>query len=304
MDNELENGAEAVEEAVPTTEGEAGPQEPEQQAEPAEGEASPEKAADALPPLSNVEYQKRHENVTKALREERDAKRAIRNELAELRAEFERTKTTAPQQFERHQITGKVSEYQQVDWEKWFKQNPQAAEQGLAEFQGLAARLEQLDKADQQQTQQTEQQRQVQAVQQVVNTLASQEEDFRSQRPDYDDACEFLKTDLAKEARSQGYFGDQTDQYVNSQLLIIGQRVHAAGQDMAEHGYNLAIEKGYKPKTADIASLKAGEAAAKTLSNVGGKSSNAGGSFEETMSGLNGAAAASYWEKVKRDQHA
>lgn len=282
------------------TEGPKGEAEPEGQ-----GAGAPDKetSEEPLPPLSVEEYQKRHQNITQALRDERNDKRQLKTELAQLRQQVQEFQTTQPQRFEAWQIDSQLQQYQGIDWQRWYQQDYDAADAANKQFQGLVARKQQIDAHNQQSQQQRQQQSQQQQIVELTNTLAQQEQNFRAEHPDYDDATEHLKAALRTEANNQGYFGAQADQYANMQLVQIGARVNAAGQDMAEFAYNLAVQRGYAPKKADIESIKAGEAAAKTISSAGGKTSNEGASFEETMGNLSGSAARAYWEKAKRNAY-
>lgn len=268
------------------------------EADPGEtGEAQDDGKA-ALPPLSVEEYQKRHQDITTALKHERGEKRQMRSELNELRATVQQMQANQPQAFQQFSLEQQINQYQTIDWQRWGSEDPEQAQASWNHYQQLLSQRGNIQQQQQQAQQTAQQQQQAQAFNALVTTLNDQETAIRLVKPDYDKAVEFLKADLIKEANGQGWFGPAAEQYATNQLVQIGARVDAAGQDMAEFGYSMAVQRGYKA-TADIASIKAGEAAAKTISTMGAKASNAGGSFEETMGNLTGAAARSFWEKTK-----
>jgi hypothetical protein len=271
-------------------------------------EAAEAQAADkpALPPLSVEEYQKRHQDITTALRTERHEKRQMRSELEQLRDTVQRMEQAQPQAFQRYTVEQQIAQYEGVDWQRWYGQDYAQADASNREYQALIQRKEQMDRADREAQAKQQQQNQQQQLQSLVSTLNEQEDAYRTVKPDYDDAVEHLRAELRKDANNQGWFGEQNEEaFITQQLVQIGSRVNAAGRDMAEFAYNLAVQRGYQAKApaADITAQKAGEAAAKTLSNLGGKTASEGGSFEETMAGLNGAAARTFWEKAKKQAH-
>lgn len=255
-----------------------------------------------LEPLSPEEYQKRHRDITAALRDERQEKRVMRDELAAIRAELAQFKTSQPQAFQQYAVDQRIAEYQQVNWPLWYAQDPDAAAQGEQEFNDLVARKTAIDNEQRQQAYLQQQQQQHAYQQQFLNTLGDQEQEYRERTPDYNNAIEHLKASLREEGEMQGFFGPQSDQYVTQQLFTIGQRVFASGQNLAEFAYRMAKQRGYQPPAPDIASIKAGAEAAKSISTLGPKTTAEGGSFEETMARLDGAAARDFWAKTKRQQ--
>ena len=294
-----QTAAETADGLTPETEGSALPEADEAAAE-APGEGQPE----ALPPLTNEEYQKRHVQTVAALRETRQAEKATRQELAALKATVEHLQTSQPAAFEKFQIDQRLANAQTIDWGAWLAQDYATAQQEINELQAAHARHTEITQAEQQRQQLAQQQAEQQHITTLVTTLQEQEAEFRADKPDYGDAASFLRGQWLGEANANGYFGDQAELYVNNVMLQLGNRLSAAGQNMAEHGYNLAIQKGYKPPVATIAPMKAGEAAAKTISNLGPKSDNSGGTFEEKMGSLNGAAARDFWAKARKDANA
>lgn len=262
----------------------------------AEGQAQPE----ALPPLSVEEYQKRHQQITSALRESRGSEREFKRQLGEMKAQLEAFQQSQPQQFERFQIERQLAEYQTIDWQAWRQQDPAAAQAAANEVLALSNRYETIQQEDQQRQQQAQAQAQQQQFQHLATTLQEQETAIRQAKPDYDKAVEFLKAEIVREANAQGYFGDQAQQYLNQTLVQVGARVNQSGQDMAEFAYNRAVELGYSAPAPDLASIKAGEAASKTISNLGPKSEASTESFEEKMGQLSGAAARNFWAQARK----
>lgn len=298
-----ETGAEAGTDTLdPGAEGEIEATEPQEAPEDTpEGEGEPEAPKEAekpeKAPLTPEEYEKRHNNVNAALRTERNEKRALKAEIDALRAEVAAVRESAPETIKEVNLKSQIAEYEQVDWRAWSQQNPDAANRGWADYQSLKQQQEQLsaerERAQQERQQQTVQQR----VQEFVQTGQSQEEEFRKVRADYDDAVEHLRANLAQQGFEQGYA--DPNQYAQEQLMTIAARVFASGRDVAEFYYDLAGKRGYAPKMPDIASVKAGAEAARSIGSAGGTGGADGRSFEEVMAGLSGAAARDYWRKMR-----
>lgn len=288
---EAEDGTEAIQQPA---ENESAPVEGGQPTEPAEA---------ALEPLSPEEYQKRHRDLTAALKEERQAKREFRDKLAQLEARLSETRETQPIEFQKFTLDQRIAEYQQINWQLFAAQNPDGADAAAREFEALVNQREQIERHAQQTQVQRQQQAQQQQFTSFVETVNAQEAEYAQAKPDYQEAVNFLKSELIAEAETQGFFGDQAQRYATQRIVEVSQRVHASGKNVAEFGYKLALQNGYKPRAPDIASIKAGAEAAKSISTIGSKSTNEGGSFEETMSNLSGAAAKAYWEKAKKQSY-
>lgn len=253
----------------------------------------------ALPPLTVEEYQKRHDNMNAALRETRQQQRAARDEVTQLRARMEQMQTSQPQAFERFIVDANIADFEKIDWQRWEAANPEQAHADWREYQAMRARKEEFGRLD---AAAAEQDRQAQGKAQLnamVTTLHDQEAAFKEAKPDYDAAVSFLRDELAKEANANGYFGDEAEQVVMRHLLQVGARVHASGQDMAKFSYDMAVQRGFKA-AADIAPMIAGQAAARTISDVGTAGGSGGGTFEEQMNSLDGAAGRAFWDKAKK----
>lgn len=283
-------------------------QEESEQQEPAE---PPKKQADTKEPgegekepLSVEEYQKRHENVNAALRQERAEKRAFKSELEQIRAELAEMRQQQPQQFQQFTLDQRIAEYEAINWQLWQQQNPEAAQAGWNDYQGLLSNREAAQRRAEQDQQARQQQAQQAQAQQFMAAVEQSEVAARAAKPDYDAAVDYLREALEREGQAQGYFGEQAAAYAQNQIVQIGFRVFQSGQDLANFAYEQALQRGYKPPVADIASVKAGAEAAKSISTLGTKTgAESGASFEETMSGLSGAAAKSFWEKAKAQQY-
>lgn len=265
----------------------------------------PEQAESAKEPLTPEEYQERQKNLNAALREERTEKRQLRGELETLRAEIETLKQSQPQMFEQFSLDQQIAEMETYDWAAYAQMDPEAAHRDALRYQELVGKRDAYNQHQQQQQQQQQQQVLAQRVQQFQAATEQSEAEYAKAHPDYDAASDFLRDSLTQEANAQGYFGPQAETFVNNQILQIGFRVFASGKDVAEFAYNEAKRRGYMPPAPDIASIKAGAEAAKSISTLGTQSAGGdGGSFEETMSGLDGAAARSFWEKAKKARYA
>lgn len=317
MDTDTETGAEAggesyfaqieaeqtaAEAAVPV---EAAPDAPQVEAEPeAAAEAAPEPDKPPLEPLTPEEYQRRHDNLNAALKQERAEKREMKALLAQLQSRVEEIHTTQPQQFQQFTLDQQISDYQTIDWRAWADADPVAANNAALHYQQLMDQRDGLRTQSEQAQQARQQQEQQAALTQFAESLNASEDEFRRVKPDYENATAFLRDTLRKEAEWQGFFGEQAEQYVQNTLVQTGLRVHAAGKDLAEFAYSMAQQRGYTPPAPDLASVRAGADAAKSISTLGPRSSNTdGGSFEEVMGGLNGASARSFWEKAKASQY-
>lgn len=289
-----QNAAEAADTPEPET------KEAEPEAKPEDAKPEPEKE-----PLSIEEYQKRHDNINSALRQERAEKRQFKTEIDALRAEIDQMRQAQPQQFQQFTLDQRLADYEQVNWQAWQAQDPQAAQNGWNEFQALQAQRGQLQAQAEQYAAQMRQRNLEAKANEFRAAVDQSEATFRQAHQDYDDAVSFLLDSLAKEGMSKGFIGEQAQAYAQRQVVEIGLRVHGAGMDLAEFAYDQAKQRGYTPPMADIASVKAGAEAAKSISTLGTKTgAESGASFEETMSGLSGAAAKSYWEKAKAQRYA
>lgn len=316
MEDNTETGAEAGGESyIAQLEAEQNAAEaadsPEPQEAPSEGgEETPPVEADKptepeKEPLSTEEYQKRHDNINTALKQERAEKRQMRGELDQLRAEIAEMRQSQPQQFQQFNLEQKIADYQTYDWQRYQQIDPDAANAAWSDYQNalsVKAQVEQQALAAAEQRQQQAQQAQFKAFAEAVN---QSEDAYRQTRPDYDAAVAHLKTVYGTEANGLGFFGEDAERYAFNQVAQVMHRVHQAGQDVAEFAYNQAIARGYRQPVADIASVKAGAEAAKSISTLGTQSgAESGASFEETMSGLSGAAARSFWDKAKAQRYA
>jgi len=279
------------------------PQEAEGDTTEADAQQATEAADAPLEPLTVEEYQKRHRDLTAALKEERQAKRELRDKMAQIEARLSEVQETQPTEFQKFTLDQRIAEYQAVNWQLWAAQDPESAGAAAQEFEALVNRREQIEQQARQAQTQRQQQAQQQQFASFVETVNQQEAEYAKAKPDYQDAVNFLKSELIAEAESQGYFGDHAKQYATQRIVEVSQRVHASGKNVAEFGYSLALQNGYKPRAPNIASIKAGAEAAKSISTIGAKSSNEGGSFEETMANLSGAAAKAYWEKAKQQSY-
>lgn len=241
MDTETETGAEAGGESYfAQLEAEQNAAETETTTEPApEAEAAPPAAespqeAEKLEPLTPEEYQRRHENINAALKEERAEKRAIKTELAQLKAELETLRTSQPQQFQQFTLDQQIADYATVDWNAWAATDPVAANNAALQYQALIDQRDALTRQAQQAEQQRTVQQQQQAMQAFAQALGEQEAEYRQVKPDYEAAMTHLRGSLQREAEGMGYFGQDADAYVRQSLIETGMRVHAAGRNLAE----------------------------------------------------------------------
>ncbi|WP_217589752.1 hypothetical protein [Burkholderia sp. GbtcB21] len=135
----------------------------------------------------------------------------------------------------------------------------------------------------QQQEQMTQQQQQHVAV---ANFIASHEQEFRSQAPDYDAAAAFLQQSRAEEYRALGMTNPiQIQNALQQDLIAMANIAHQSGTNVAQAAYNLAKARGYKAaaaaapqgapaaqqdNAARLAAVAQGQQHAASLSQAGG----------------------------------
>lgn len=236
----------------------------------AEPEAKPEPQAEK-PPLPPEELAKRHEDVKAALREERRQRKELSRQIEELR-----TQRAQP------------APAQQPQPEPQAFERPDPETDPLAYLKYVEARISAGDQQAAEQEQQRQQaELQSREVQTVVNRMVEIESDFALDNPDYYEAANFLRAERAKEYTALGYSPQQAEQLVAQEALRVAADLLNQRKDAASAFYELAKARGFrgaspaptptpaetKPSDA-LARVKAGQAAAQTLSGSGGGSTN------------------------------
>lgn len=130
------------------------------------------------------------------------------------------------------------------------------------------------------QQQQWTQQQQQQAA--VANFIATHEQEFRAQAPDYDAAAQFLQKSRADEYRALGMTNPiQIQNALHQDLIAMANIAYQNGTNVAEAAYNLAKSRGYKAaapqagaqqhdNAARLAAISQGQQHAASLSQSGG----------------------------------
>jgi len=131
------------------------------------------------------------------------------------------------------------------------------------------------------QQQQWTQQQQQQAA--VANFIATHEQEFRAQAPDYDAAAQFLQKSRADEYRALGMTNPiQIQNALHQDLIAMANIAYQNGTNVAEAAYNLAKSRGYKAASAPqggaqqqdnaarLAAISQGQQHAASLSQSGG----------------------------------
>jgi len=135
----------------------------------------------------------------------------------------------------------------------------------------------------QQAEQMTQQQQQHMAV---ANFIASHEQEFRAQAPDYDAAASFLQQSRADEYRALGMTNPlQIQNALQQDLIAMANIAHQNGTNVAQAAYSLAKARGYKgaaaansqgsaaaqqDNAARLAAVAQGQQHAASLSQAGG----------------------------------
>jgi hypothetical protein len=192
-----------------------------------------------------------HENVQKALREARAAQKASDERLAQLMRIVEDARGPRGQQPVPAAEAPKL---------------PEVQEDPIAHYNARIAQLEQqlqqITQGSQQDTQQIRAHLQEQAMWQTVQVS---ETEIRSQRPDYDDACQHLESARIRQlermypsdapqvqafAQQQGFAN--ANEYklhlLNQDRRSVAMHALQTGVSPAQLYYDLALDSGYQPK--------------------------------------------------------
>ncbi len=272
-----------------------------------DGQEGAEKAPDGQEeakrePLTVEQLTERHENLNKALAAERGEKRQLKNQVAEMTARLEALeKGPSPERQTLAQMDAAIGEWGRVDWPAYAANDPAGYARDRATYEELLGERSRVAAAEKAATEKAQAGTFQQRVTALVTDLEAQEAEFTASQPDYGDAVTFLKEQAARDLNHKGIYDPvQIERAIAEEWLVIGARVKQAGKNAAEHLYAVAKERGYVPKGPDIKALQAGAAAASPMAGVTDRGSNEGGSFEEKVENLSGAALDSYLDKVLR----
>ena len=154
---------------------------------------------------------------------------------------------------------------------------------------------------------------QTQYISELKGAYEESEQLFEAIQPDYRDAASHSVTNRTAELQVLGLTADAAKSAIYNELLRLTDASVQAGKSPAEVLYGLAKARGYAPKAAAapapapgaaLASVEAGQAAAKTLSTAGGRTPSADQSPEARIANLSGAALVSAWNAIKNGQYA
>lgn len=302
MADDLEAELSALEDAAPltedTTDNDFGPGNPKPGDEPEVGaKAKDEKAngeADEWKPPNKETY----ENVQKALRVEREARR----QEAQKARLYEQNVAKIEQSVQAWQQQQIAQRLQQPAPDPW--QDPEGAKQWAAQQQQLQQQLWQAQQQREQQEVQRHQQEQ--HFQHVSSVVDDYEGEFTAQHPDYHEATDHMLAVQQSLLEGAGYPPEAARQQVAIWSVNVAQQALAAGRNPAEWAYENAKKMGYQPKgtgvqaaTEKLAAMRAGQESSKTLS--GGGAGTKGGTSLKQIASLEGAAFDSAMEKYLTD---
>lgn len=256
----------------------AGGGEPELKAEP-----EPEKA-DAEPPKDKPEHvpYQQYENIQKALKEEREARRQYAEQLhsiTQLIQQLRESRQQPKQEPQADQPKPPSLEEDPIGYFKW-------------ENEQLRKQIEEIKAGSTKSVEEVQAQLQ---EQQFWNTVIRSEQEIRLKVPDYDEATEFLERSRIAELEFMVPDDDRglalAQQYgfrtpaelraamLNQDRIAVAQQALTLGMSPAQFYYDLAKRRGYQPKAANstqpsgkpngqqmIEMARRGQKAAKTLS--------------------------------------
>lgn len=259
---------------------------PQQRDEGAEAEEGGEQARQK-PSLSVEELDKRYRSSRTALSQEREARRTLERRLEALEAQ--RAQPQAQRPTDNLPPDPEIDPIGAIKW-----QNDQIVSQQRT--QAERAQAEQ------------EAQRQQANVDRVANWGREQENDFRLDNPDYDQAAQHFAQARVKELADEGYPRDQLERVLLNELLGLTQRAQQQNANPAEWLYKLAQNRGYKrgePKQSardDLQRVANGQAQNRSLSSSGGRPVGGGELTIEAVNKLEGAAYDKAFEQLRLKQ--
>lgn len=299
MADDLDAELAALEDAAPLTD------------EPIEGEVVEAPEGDEAKPADEQQAQQddwtppnreTYENVQKALRAEREAKR----QEARRAAAYEQNIARMEQGFQQWQQQMLAQQLQQAppdpyadpDGAKLWQQQRQQQLQAL--FQAEQQRQQQINQAQQQERQ----------FAQLSSTVDDYEAEFTAAHPDYHEATDHMLAVQQQLLTEAGWPVEAAKEQVSLWSQAVARQAIQAGKDPAKWAYENAQRMGYVPAAKragsgvsgsdKIANIQAGQKAAQTLSG-GGTAPRSGGPSLKEIAGLEGAAFDKAFDKFLRD---
>lgn len=214
--------------------------------------------------LTVEEYQARDRQKTAALREERARARTYQNELNEIRNEIR-----ALRQGGNGARADRMADA--------LEDIPDPEQDPMAALKALQKLAKNFTTTERQTTEQTEkQQAEAKFISDLQGFVQESEADFRSEHPDYDEACKHLKGALKQEFEDQGYRGPNLATAVNRELIRLAHTARKNGADPAEVYWRTAVRRGYTAKAGEraVEQLKRGQEHDVKVPRGGGRNNN------------------------------
>lgn len=125
----------------------------------------------------------------------------------------------------------------------------------LATVKGVAERQDKIDGNFQQQSQQSQQ---MTTLRNLQDTALAQEEEFRTETPDYDAASQYVQKTRSAELDALGYNPAEVRELLKQEAYGIAARMIQQGKNPAKAIYDMAMARGYTPAASE-AENQAGE---------------------------------------------
>lgn len=216
-------------------------------------EETQEEVKQEQPAIDPVKLQEERENYKRMAHAERMERKQAQEQMALMQARFEQLMQAA----------------QPKEPEPVYEDDPLGATH--AKVDKVVQSIEALQQAEAQRVQQAQ-------FQGYVQSVASDEQSFMQQNPDYKDAVTFLQQRRVNELQALGYDSQTTMQTLAQDAFAITQRAQAMGESPASFVYKMAKQLGYstKPAQSNIDTITAGQQVAKSVAG-GAKPVNDGG---------------------------
>jgi len=232
---------------------------PEEQT-PTESETPPEaEKTDERPPLPPEELDKRYRDQQSATFQERQRRRDAEERNQRLESQFK-------------ELMGRVGPQtppEQQTQEPTVNDDPLAVIEQLQQERVERQRQEAIQAQQQQQYQQ-----QAEQVQRLGRDFDEYEQAYLKEQPDYIEAVQHLVRTRAEQLQQFGMTNpEQLEAQVKAEVAQLGATALSNGRDPARAAYHMAKTMGYAPQGSNpqqrLANVRAGQAAAKTLSGGG-----------------------------------
>lgn len=185
--------------------------------------------------LSPEEWKRRERQKSAALREEREARRRDREEIADVRSKFDR-------------LVGMIQAGRVQGFQGQAAEEPiDIRKHPLKALEAMAAKIQQYEEGERQRHTQTEAQRkEAVAVSNGIKEMRRAEAEFKLDTPDYDHAAaHYIKTRMTM-AQAQGFSQEAAQKFVMRELLQTGAMAREMGKNPAELIYAAARVAGYR----------------------------------------------------------